>query len=242
MNKKGFVAKRLIVVSLLFQLTALSGLAQKGIDAKLSGYKPQVLRGQSTELKVFGKNLAVQSVEISPAEGILVREIKESVPDPNDKRQQKEGIKVWSFLVVVEKTSQPGERSVVIVTPQGRSEPQTIRLVTHIPVISDLKILSATPADCKVEFTFSVLDEVGDIEIGDIGKSTVSMFVFGSSTGFATTKSPTEIVGKGAKRTVRAVVSSPPGGNCNGTTTVKIKFQDNSGYDSNTLEAQVEFK
>lgn len=239
MNKKGSVAKRLLVVFLVFQFTALSGLAQKAeeIDAELSGYRPQVLRGQLTELKVFGKNLAVQSIEISPAEGVSVREIKESVLDPNDKRQQKRGVKVWSFAIVAEKTAQPGERSVVIVAPHGRSKPQTIRLVTHTPVISDLKILSAIPANCKVEFTFAVLDEIGDLD-----KSRLFIWVFGGGAVFGTAGSPTEMSRKGAKRTVRATMEHPPGGHCKGLTDFKMMFQDNSDYDSNTLEAKVEFK
>jgi hypothetical protein len=55
---------------------------QKEIDLKLSGYYTQVLRGKITEFKAYGKTFPLQSVEISPADGISVKKIKECQPDP----------------------------------------------------------------------------------------------------------------------------------------------------------------
>ncbi len=68
----------------------------------------QSVCGKSREIIVVGKGFsAISSVEITPAEHIDIKEI------------QKIDTKKWSFMVVTEKNAQPGERTIVWITPEG---------------------------------------------------------------------------------------------------------------------------
>ncbi|MBZ5553351.1 MAG: hypothetical protein LAO21_11570 [Acidobacteriia bacterium] len=134
------------------------------IDVQFSGYSDlQVIRGQTTEFKCFGKNLQVTSVEVSPAEGVSVRDVKESTPDPDDRRQQGEGIKVWSVRVFAEPRAHTGKRSIAVITPDGSSNPKALYIPDHVPRISNLTVLSAEPVDARLKIRFSVFDPAGDI-------------------------------------------------------------------------------
>ncbi|MFI5175655.1 MAG: hypothetical protein ACHQKY_12400 [Terriglobia bacterium] len=134
------------------------------IDVQFSGYSDvQLVRGLPTEFKCFGKNLQVSSVEISPAEGVSIREVKESPPDPDDQRQQGEGMKVWSVRIFAELKAQTGKRSIVVITPEGRSTPKDMYIPHHAPRITNLTVLSAEPVDARLKIRFSVFDPVGDI-------------------------------------------------------------------------------
>lgn len=152
-----------LLVGLCMTMSALIG-ADKGSPVKydLANYKPQIVRGQSGEIKAFGQNLNLQLVEISPPEGISVQKIQEIAADVEDRRQTGKGVRVWSIQLATENSAALGEHSLVLVTPAGRSDPRTFQLTTHLPVISDLKVLSAS-ADGTVEIELSVFDEAGDI-------------------------------------------------------------------------------
>ena len=134
-------------------LTSTVGAAP-GKAPQIEGFYPtQVLRGETTEITVRGKHFAtIQSVEITPSEGVSVGEIKE-----------KEKGKAWTLVMVVGQEAQPGERSVVVVTPQGRLAAQTIRIPNHIPRITEIKVLSTKRAGGAVEFEATVFDEAGDL-------------------------------------------------------------------------------
>ena len=244
MDKPKSLSIPCLFIFLLLQLTILSGTAQaqkgKKIDAMLAGYKPQVLVGQSTELKAFGKNLILQSVEINPSDGISVRDIKETTPDPNNRRQQEKGTKVWSFTILVEKTAQSGERSVVLVTPEGHSEQEIIRIVTHIPIITGIEILSTESSSCKIEFTLSVFDEAGDLG----AKPDITVWVECGGAGFGSIKAAKSVVKKDAiNSTVHVVISNvTPGSYCTGMCNLRVSIEGATGCESDYLKTQVEFK
>lgn len=121
---------------------------------EIEAFSPtQVQRGETTEITVRGKRFdTIQSVEITPPEGISVREIKE-------KRKGKE----WTLILVAGPDAQPGERSVVFVTPQGRPAAQTIRIPNHVPRITEIRVLSTKRTGGAIEFEADVFDEAGDL-------------------------------------------------------------------------------
>lgn len=139
---------------------AISQKVEK-IDASIAGYKPEIAQGQATELKAYGKGLEIRAVEITPPEGVSIREIKEKPVAPEDKADYGKDAKVWSIFVFAEKTAQLGERSIVLITPRGRSDPKVIRVTSHIPKINDVKVISVSNGEVKVEI--SAVDEAGDI-------------------------------------------------------------------------------
>ena len=122
----------------------------------------QVMQGQSSTMVAYGDQLTIESLQVTPAAGITIRDLKEQPPDPSDARQSKPGVRVWSFVVVAAKTAQPGERSLVAVTPHGRSQPRTFVVVTHVPVISNV-VITSTDSSGVVNFHFAVADAAADV-------------------------------------------------------------------------------
>ena len=152
-----------VALHISMSLAQAAGIKEKEIN--FADPFPQVVVGDSTELKVYGKDLKLLSVEITPPEGTTVSNIKETAPDPDHAGEQKAGVKVWTFKVSAHKGAQSGKRSLVLVSPKGHSEPQKIQYCTHTPKISDLTLLSASASSIKVQML--IADEAGDIEMGN---------------------------------------------------------------------------
>jgi hypothetical protein len=123
----------------------------------------QISRGETKEIYFEGKKLdEITSVEITPPEGISIKEIKEIIlPEKEKEEEEEEKQKKWSILLSVDEDAELTERSVVLVTPNGRTKPITIEIIVDPPIISDLKILSSYSSG--VEFTVNVFDEAGDL-------------------------------------------------------------------------------
>lgn len=190
---------RILVIVLTLSLAILPATVQpqrrSQIDVQLAmdTTVAQVERGQRGEIKAFGKNLVVKSVEITPAEGVSVQEARETTPAADDRRQQEKGVRVWSVILVAAPTAQPGERSMVVVTADGPSTPQSIRVVTHIPRISELKVLLAQADGAQVQFMFSIYDDAGDVDLASVGGRA---YVFCSNGAFGLSLGPPDKVVK----------------------------------------------
>lgn len=153
-----------IVLVIIFLLPCLSyGEAtqtETKETIKVFIYPTQISRGETREIFFKGKNLsAIQSVEITPPEDISVKEIKEAVLTEDEK---KKGEKRWVIQFQVIEDAKLVPRSVVLVTPQGRSKPVSVDIVSYPPRISDLNISSAKYGT-DIEFMFNVFDESGDV-------------------------------------------------------------------------------
>jgi len=165
-NRLSFIS--LLTILLCSHLIDASSKAQaqkvKEVKVILNGGAPiNLAQGQSKEIKVSGKNLSVQAIEVTPPGGIILRETKEVVLDPKVQVQMRKGYKLLSLVIDVDSNAQTGDRMMVLVTPEGRTKPQSISVRTHLPTISDLKatVISRSKREIKVEFTFT--DEAGDI-------------------------------------------------------------------------------
>ena len=119
--------------------------------------------GQSKEIKVSGKKLSVLSIEATPPGGVNLREAKEFVFDPKSHLSMRKGYKLLVLTIDITADAQAGDRSIVLVTPEGRSKPHPISIRDHVPVISNLKttVISRSKKEIKIEFDFS--DSAGDI-------------------------------------------------------------------------------
>ena len=70
----------------------------------------------------------------------------------------------WEVTVDVAKDAALGNRTLVLVMPMGRRTlPATITIPSHIPRISDLKIVSAQSNQPTVELQFAAADESADL-------------------------------------------------------------------------------
>jgi hypothetical protein len=210
---------------------------EKEVDIQLYENRPQVVRGQSAEWRAYGKTVPLESVEISPPEGLSVKEIKPIECPPHTLFAGCAGVKFWTILIVAESSVQPGERTVVLVTPQGRSKPQGILIATHAPQIADLQLRRAQAPEATVDVTFSTYDEAGDLPL-----KSGSMLVYGLLCGNEYTAAKLdvrEVVKKDAKNSVIHASFVPTGvsGKCEFT----IEIEDEAHYKSNELESSVEF-
>lgn len=131
--------------------------AQEAGSARISFFHPaQLPRGQTTRVTVDGNFDSIQAVEITPAEGVSVQKIE---PDA-----EYQGQKRWHIEFLVAKDAEPGERSVVIVTPQGPSQPKKVVLPPHVPVLSNFKALTVERTPITIVFSITIFDAEDDFD------------------------------------------------------------------------------
>jgi hypothetical protein len=196
-------------------------------------FPAQVPRGQSTVLNVAlpGRDLIVQAAEISPSSGVTVSGIKRAV--------ESQGIAWWEFTVDVARDAAPGNRSLVLVMPMGRTAPITLTIPSHVPSISDLRIVSAQANQPTLELQFVAADASTDL--GDL-----PYVWFTTGCGGAAEPLVGVVSGKVSAGVVRAAVPNPrtAGGGTPATSKcdLKVRTTDSGGIESNTLKTTVEFK
>jgi len=234
------VIKIIFIILLALQFMALGNItrAQEESKIEIDTITPdQIIQGEINEISIVGKNLSkIQSIEIIPPEGILVKEIKELEPKENEK---KEGKKRWSINIFAENNAQIGERKLVIVTPKGQSNEQIIEIIPYIPIIKNIKITSTESQNAKVEFMLYVFSEGGDLG----QKPQIVVILLGEREGFASIAKVAKIIKKNKKNSiVHAIVQGPPGTYAESTCEMFISITDKNGYKSKSFETLVEFK
>lgn len=195
---------------------------------------PQVPRGQSTVINVAfqGRDLIVQTAEISPSTGITVSGIKRAA--------ESQGVAWWEITVTVAKDAAPGHRSLVLVMPTGRTLPVAVTVPTHVPNISDLRIVSAQSNQPTVELQFASADESADL-----GASPYVWFTIGCDHTAVGVVKGTVTARDARSGVVRAAVPSPraPGTPpATGPCELKVRTTDSGGIESNTLSTTVDFR
>jgi hypothetical protein len=197
-------------------------------------YPRHVARGQTTVINVaIPSRDLVQAAEISPSTGVTVSGIKGS------SSETQQAIGWWELTLDVAKDAAPGERSLVLVMRTGRAAPTTITVPTHLPAISDLRVVP--PQANQPTSTFEVRFAAADAA-GDLGHSPYVWFMAGCG------GEPIGGAVRGAVSAgvVRAVLpnlrqagggGSPPQGKCD----LQVRVTDSIGIDSNRLNATVEF-
>src|SRR5213592_807861 len=127
-------------------------------QVKIEGVFPRQLpRGQATLINVAVPSRdAIQAAEISPSGGVKVSGIKLG--------QNFQGALTWSELSIdVAKDAAPGDRTLVLLLPMGRTAPITITIPNHVPGISELRILSAQTNQPTLELQFAAVDASADL-------------------------------------------------------------------------------
>lgn len=195
-------------------------------------YPRHVARGQTTVINVAVPSRdTVKAAEISPSTGVTVTGIKGSG------RETEQAIGWWEITLDVAKDAAPGDRSLVLVMQMDRTAPATISVPTHVPTISELRIV--TPQSTQP--TFELLVAAAD-PAGDLGDSPYVWFTAGCG------GEPIvgAVRGKVSAGVVRAVLPNlrkaaggrtPAAGQCD----LQVRVTDSTGIDSNTLKSIVEF-
>jgi hypothetical protein len=225
-----------LVTAVCLLFAPLDAPAPGEVEASLS--PTQFVRGgPAQELRVFGTRLALVGLEIKPATGITLGEMKVREPLPEDGLFRPHGVKVWMVPLLIDAAAEPGERTVVAVTPQGRSAEMKFKVVTHAPDIADLRIVEARPDGTE----FTVLAKGIGADFGGDKGSLLASFECGG--GFSVSRcTVSKVVAKGSAIEVHA--STRPFGpeNVLGTCKFGVTLYDKAGTSSNQLTATVEYK
>ena len=200
---------------------AHSGEAQ---TVRIEGFFPRQLpRGQSTVISVAVPSRdQVQAAEISPAAGVKVSGITRG--------ENIQGTLTWSeFTVDVAPDAAPGDRTLVLLMPMGRTAPATITIPNHVPGISDLRLLAAPSNQSPIELQFAAVDASGDL-----GELPHVWFTIGCGRD----RFPGVVYGRANGPVVRAAV---PGPLAKGQCDLRVRVTDSGGIESNTLTTTVDF-
>jgi len=204
---------------------------------KIEGLFPRQLpRGQVSLINVAVPSRdAIQAIEISPSAGVKVSGIKLG--------QNFQGALTWSELSIdVAEDAAPGDRTIVLMLPAGRTIPATITIPNHVPSISALRVLPAQLNQRTIELQFTVVDTSADV-----GNSPYVWFMIGCNSellpgvvhGMVTFRDKSDGV-------VRALIPGLPttAGNAIGNSKcdVQVRITDSNGIESNTLKTTVDFK
>jgi hypothetical protein len=161
--------------------------------------------------------------------------------------QNFQGALTWSELTIdVAKDAAPGERTLVLLLPMGRTTPVTITIPSHVPSISELRILSAQLNQPTFELQFAAVDASADF-----ADSPYVWFTIGCGgeplPGVVHGKVTARDKGNGVVRAIipnprtwpgRAGVGTPANGKCD----LQVRVTDSGGIESNTLKTTVDFK
>ena len=222
---------RVILASLLLCAPVVS--SAQGLPNVIEGYFPtQLVAGQSNvlHLGIPGRG-DVTGVEIAPATGITVKDIK--------KGDVREGSLFWDVTVDVAADAAPGNRTIVAINPNGRTAPRPISVLSHVPAISNPKVVSAAVNQPTMQFQFSMTEtpnEIGDapyvwffLGCGDEPESGVVKGKFANGVVTAAIPNP---------RTQLKPFARQPNNRCD----LEFRASDSKMADSNTLKTTVDFK
>jgi hypothetical protein len=215
------------------------GPRSKPVNVQLTGASEQLVQGQANTLKAFGDDLPLLGIEVSPPEGVSSGDMKEDGPDEaeiNPPWAKKN--KYWSVSLKVDPAAVLGKRTVVLITPKGRSQPKEIEIVTHRPRISDLKVVSAKKR--TMEVTFVALDEKSDL-----GADPPIRWMLACGAKFSFNSSPAKVTqieqADATSGTVHATLTltEPPVSN---SCELQLQITDKTECRSNDLKATVNWK
>ena len=205
----------------------------QGLPNVIEGFFPtQLAAGQSNvlHLGIPGRG-DVTAVEINPAAGITVKDIKRG--------DVREGSLFWDVTIDVAGDAAPGNRTMVAVNPNGRTAPRPITVYAHVPAISNPKVVSAAVNQPALQLQFSMTETPN--EIGDAPY--VWFFL-----GCGSEPESGVVKGKFANGVVTAAIPNPrtqlkpfapqPNNRCD----LEFRASDSKMADSNTLKTTVDFR
>jgi hypothetical protein len=217
-----------IAFSLLMCLGQGIGLCQTP-QLRIEGIFPRQLpRGQSTLVSVVVPSRdAIRAAEISPPAGLKISDIKQG--------SSFQGALTWSEITIeVADDAAPGDRTVVLVLPMGRTTPMTVTIPNHVPDISGLRVLPQ-PSSQSLELQFAAADSSADL-----GSSPYVWFMFHCGTELH----PGVVRGtvSAAEKNSVIVNASVPRSSAKGACNLQARVSDTAGIESNTLNATVDLK
>jgi hypothetical protein len=218
------------VVFLLLSVVSVLGQGAQQISVE-TFYPRHAGVGRTTVINVaVPRGNEVESAEVSPPSGITVAGI-------TGKAASDQAIGWWEVTLDVAKDATPGDRSLVLVLRNARTEPVTISVPTHIPAISDLRI---TPPSNQRGLELQLAAE--DVA-GDLGEAPYVWF-YADCGGEPIVGA---LPGKVNARIVRALFpdlrsAAPDSVPANARCSLQVRLTDKTGIESNTLKTTLELR
>jgi hypothetical protein len=181
----------------------------------------QLVRGQTSVIHIaIPSREMFQGAEISPAAGVTVSGVAIA-----KRPEQSQNVAWWDVTINVARDAAPGSRALVLLTPAARSTPTMVVIPDHVPAISNLRVVSATPSAADVQF--AAADEKSDL-----GDAPYVWFTIACGGG---EPSVGVVRGKAAAGTVRASIPRPAAAACD----LELRASDAQKLDSNTLKTRI---
>jgi len=204
-------------------------------DLQVWGLPTHLPQGKTLECKaILEPKHTPQSVEFTPAEGITASDWK-LVGETGKKRI------TWTFKLTIDKDAALGEREMVLVTQDGRTSPAKVSVVTHIPVLSDLKIINTQLNPAKIQFSFSAFDEFADLP--ELKSRTLVFSLVAPGQIIITTASPDQVTKVDEKTYLVEVTLSYANSTFTAGRSAELSFDlsDKNDYQSQELKANITF-
>ena len=181
----------------------------------------QIVRGQTTVVHVaIPSRELFQGAEVSPAAGVTVAGVSNL-----KKSELSQNVAWWDVTINVAPDAAPGPRSLVLLTPTGRSTSATLVIPNHVPTIADLRVASATPQ--RVDVQFGATDQSADL--GNLPYVWFTIACGGEPTVGV-------VRGKAMGAGVSASIPRPGPAACD----LELRASDTQNNDSNTLKMRVQ--
>jgi len=222
-----------VAVLLLSVVSVLAQGAQRPPVGIETVYPRHAARGRTTVINVaIVSRDTVQAAEISPSTGVTVSGIK------GTGSETEQAVGWWEITLDVAQDAAPGDRTLVLVMRMGRTAPATISVPTHVPAISDLRIVPPQANQPTVELQLAAADAAGDL-----GDSPYVWFTVGCG-GEPIVGALRARVGAGVVRAALPDLRKAAGGStpATGKCDLQVRVTDSTGIDSNTLKTIVEFR
>ena len=221
-----------IPLSFLLVVPVLGQGGQRALVRIESVYPRHAARGQTTVINVaIPSKDVVQSAVISPSTGVTVSGLK------GTSSETEQAIGWWEITLAVATDAAPGDRSLVLVMRAGPSAPSTISIPTHVPTISDLRIVPPQANQPTVDLQVAAADSAGDL-----GDAPYVWFTAGCG-GEPLVGTVRGTVNAGVIRAAlpnlrKAAGAAAAAGRCD----LQVRITDSTRIDSNTLKTTVEFR
>ena len=217
---------------------ALTVQAAEQNDLQVWGLRSHLPQGKTLECEAtLEPNHTPQSAEFTPAEGIAASDWKLVGEDPITTKKRV----TWTFRVTIDKDAALGERDMVLVTQDGRTSPKKVTVVTHIPVLSDFKIISTRLSPPQIHFSFKVFDEFADLPDPKSQALVISLFSPGQF--LYNFVKPEEVTKVDEKTYLVEIIVSYAGSTFIAGRSGQLSFNlaDKNGYQSQELTGSVTF-
>ncbi|HEY5617259.1 MAG TPA: hypothetical protein VIK60_04900 [Vicinamibacterales bacterium] len=226
---RSFIAIGFTVAAYLGPVVQPSYAQQLKIE---NAFPRQLPIGQTTVINVVvATRDDIQAAEILPSQGVTVSSITRG--------ETFQGALTWSTIAVdVAKDAKPGERALVLQLPAGRTIPMSLTIPSHVPRISDLRILDIRSNPPALD-----LQVAGADASADLGTTPHVWFMVACGD----MPLPGVVRGSAARQgeggVIRATVPRPavePGARAVAKCDVQVRVADSVGFESNTLRTTLD--